>query len=192
MTSTSLSLLDRIRSNDPAAWDRLVALYGPLVLRWGRRAGLTEEDAADVFQEVFQATARKVGAFRRDRQGDTFRGWLYTITRNKVLDHLRRTKREPRGVGGTGIQMRMAQVPAPAAPDSSAAADPHGERLLLQRALARIRGDFKESTWRAFHRTVIDGVAPKDAAIELAMTAGAVRVAKSRVLQRLRAELGDV
>ena len=48
--------------------------------------GLREDDAADVFQEVFQSVAAHLSAFRRDRSGDTFRGWLRTITRNKVND----------------------------------------------------------------------------------------------------------
>src|SRR5262245_63501950 len=85
--STSLGLLDRVRADDPAAWDRLVALYAPLVLHWCRRFALPEQDAPDVFQEVFRAVTGHIRAFRKDRAGDTFRGWLRTITRNKVHDH---------------------------------------------------------------------------------------------------------
>ena len=53
---------------------------------WCRRCALTPEDTADVFQEVFRAVALHIADFRRDREGDTFRGWLRTITRNKVAD----------------------------------------------------------------------------------------------------------
>src|SRR4051794_38956050 len=80
--ATSPSLLLRVQGNQAAAWERLVELYAPLVYHWCRRARLGEEDTADVFQEVFRAVARTIGAFRRDRAGDTFRGWLRTITRN--------------------------------------------------------------------------------------------------------------
>jgi RNA polymerase sigma-70 factor (ECF subfamily) len=54
-----------------------------------------------------------------------------------------------------------------------------------------IRGEFSERTWQAFWRTAVEGRAAKDVGAELAMSPGAVRVAKSRVLHRLREELGD-
>src|SRR5438105_4437335 len=103
--STSLSLLQRVQGNQPRAWEQLVDLYAPLVYHWCRRAGLGSEDTADVFQEVFRAVAEHVAAFRRDRPGDTFRGWLRTITRNKLRDHFRRRQDQPRAHGGTDAQL---------------------------------------------------------------------------------------
>src|SRR5207249_1709645 len=100
-TSTSRSLLQRVQANEPAAWDRLVSLYGPLVCHWCRRMGLPAQEIADVFQEVFQAVAAHLNRFHRDRPADTFRGWLRTITKNKVRDHYRRRRHEPQAAGGT-------------------------------------------------------------------------------------------
>jgi RNA polymerase sigma-70 factor (ECF subfamily) len=185
-------LLDRARADDAAAWARLVALYAPLVLHWCRRAGLQDEDAADVFQEVFQSVATHLGSFRKERAGDTFRGWLRTITHSKVHDHFRRRSRQPGGVGGSAALAWLAQVPAPQpGDDDEAVAEGRAERRLFHRALERIAAEFEERTWQAFWRTAVEGRAPKDVAVELAMSPGAVRVAKSRVLQRLREELGD-
>src|SRR5262245_12114895 len=84
---TSLTLLERVRAADPEAWRRLVELYGPVVQRWCRRAGLQESDTADVMQEVFRSVAVRVSQFRREQARDSFRAWLWTITRNKVRDH---------------------------------------------------------------------------------------------------------
>ena len=98
---TSLSLLERARREDPEAWRRIVCLYGPLVLHWCRRAGLPEHDAQDVCQETFSAVARALPAFRRDRQSDSFRGWLRVITRNKLTDYQRRRPKVPDAVGGS-------------------------------------------------------------------------------------------
>src|SRR5688572_25302334 len=78
---TSLSLLQRARANDQQAWRQLVHLYGPLVHRWCRRAGLPEEDAADVFQETFRAVARELAAFRPARPTGSFRCWLRAVAR---------------------------------------------------------------------------------------------------------------
>jgi RNA polymerase sigma-70 factor (ECF subfamily) len=188
-TETSLGLLERARADDAAAWARLVALYAPLVFDWCRRSGLQQEDAADVFQEVFQAVASHLGGFRKERTGDTFRGWLRTITRSKVQDHFRRRAREPGGVGGSAAQAWLAQVPVP--PRDDEAAEGRAEQSLFRRALGLIAAEFEERTWQAFWRTAVEGRAAKDVAMELAMSPGGVRVAKSRVLQRLREQLGD-
>src|SRR5437016_9503517 len=87
---TSPSLLLRVQADDQAAWTRLVDLYAPLVYHWCRRAQLGPEDTADIFQETFRSVAKNIHDFRRDRAGDTFRGWLRTITQNKIRDHFRR------------------------------------------------------------------------------------------------------
>ncbi len=191
-SGTSRSLLDRVRADDAAAWDRLVHLYAPLVYHWCRRFDLQDQDTADVFQEVFQAVAAHVAGFRKDRPGDTFRGWLRTITRNKVRDHFRRLGREPGGAGGTEALRRLAEVPADDSGSCESAAGDPAEGSLLRRALDLIRAEFEERTWRAFWRTTVDGQTPTDVAAELGMSPGAVRVAKCRVLRRLREELGDV
>jgi len=184
-------LLARVQADEPDAWERLVSLYAPLVLHWCRCSGLQGPDAADVFQDVFRAVVVYVGGFRKEHAGDTFRGWLRRITQNKLRDHFRRLGRDVQGAGGSSAQERLAQLPAPAADDDLAPED-EGERALFARALDMIRGEFEEHTWSAFWRTAVDGRAAKDVADELTMSPGAVRVAKSRVLHRLREELGDL
>lgn len=191
-TSMSRSLLERVKRAEPEAWDRLVTLYAPLVFHWCRSWGLREQDAADIFQEVFQAVAVHIGGFRKERAGDTFRGWLRIITRNKIHDHFRRRGREPEGVGGSEAQAQLAELPAPEASESSSLAEENVERGLVARALELVRPEFAERTWQAFWRTAIEGRSAPEVAAELSMSAGAVRVAKSRVLQRLREELGDL
>jgi RNA polymerase sigma-70 factor, ECF subfamily len=191
-TATSRSLLDRIKAGDEAAWDRLVGLYAPLVFRWCRRWDLPEQEVADVLQDVFQAVATHIAGFRKDRAGDTFRGWLRTIARNKVRDHYRKLGREPGGEGGTDAQLRFAQLPTAGTPEEDLAAEDDSDRHLFGRALEAIRCEFEDRTWRAFWRTAVDGLAPRDVAPELGMTPGAVRVAKSRVLRRFREELGEL
>ena len=97
-SSTSVSLLKRVKDQNPEAWRRLVRLYGPVVFLWCRQAGLTVHDAADVIQDVWMAVARSIADFRRDRPNDSFRGWLRRITQYKIIDRWR--KREPSAMGG--------------------------------------------------------------------------------------------
>jgi RNA polymerase sigma-70 factor, ECF subfamily len=188
--ATSPSLLGRVLANEPAAWNRLVALYAPLVWHWCHSSGLQEQDQADVFQEVFQAVAGHLDQFHKLAQG-TFRGWLRTITRNKVADLFRRRNREPVGIGGSDAQNRLNQLAGPTLFDENSQAEQAAEQGLIHRALELIRPEFTERTWQAFWRTTVDEQAAVDVAQDLGMSPGAVRVAKCRVLQRLREALGD-
>jgi RNA polymerase sigma-70 factor, ECF subfamily len=189
--ATSLTLLQRAQARQPAAWERLVDLYAPLVLHWCRRAGLDDQDSADVFQEVFRSVAEHLAEFRRDRPGDTFRGWLRTITRNKVHDHFRRRQRQPAAAGGSDVQRQLLEVPDPVLEE----ADPSENALLtrqLHQALELIRPEVEERTWTAFWKVQMDGREPNEVAQELVITPAAVRKARYRVLERLREEMGDL
>jgi RNA polymerase sigma-70 factor (ECF subfamily) len=187
--ATSLSLLGRLKGNEPDAWERLILLYAPLVYHWCRRQKLPEQEIADVFQEVFQAVSLKICGFQKDRPGDTFRGWLRVITRNKVYDHFRRAGREPVGAGGNEAQEHLCRISE--SDDCDSIDDAKECNELLYRALENIRVEFTPRTWQAFWKVTVDGKSPAEVAQELAMQVGAIRVAKSRVLQRLRRELGE-
>jgi len=191
-STTPRSLLARLEAKDEAAWDRLVGLYAPLVVHWCRKYHLSEQDSADVVQNVFQAIATHISTFRKEKPGDTFRGWMRRITQNKVHDHYRRLGREPGGVGGTEAQIWFSQLPESDESEGGEPVQDEGELSLFARGLELIRTEFEERTWKAFWRTAIESQTTKDTASELGMTVGAVRVAKSRVLRRLREELGDL
>jgi RNA polymerase sigma-70 factor (ECF subfamily) len=188
--ATPLSLLERVRANDPEAWRRLVELYRPLVLFWCRRGGLRGPDAEDVAQEVFAGAATGLAGFRRDRPGDTFRGWLRGITRNQVLLHFRRAQGQPRAEGGSDAWQQLQGVADPLAgpADDEAAEVDH----LYRRALEQVRSEFGAPIWEAFWQTAIEGSSPAALADELGMTPAAIRQAKSRVLRRLKQELGEL
>lgn len=190
--ATSLSLLYRLKANEAAAWDRLVLLYAPLVYHWCRKLQLPDQDAADIFQDVFQSLAAKITTFRKEQPGDTFRGWLRTITHNKVYDHFRRQGREPQAAGGTEANIRFSQLESLEQTANDDDDEEQAYQQLVRRALEMIREDFTPRTWQAFWRVTVDGQRPVDIAEELKMRPGAVRVAKSRVLQRLRQELGEL
>jgi RNA polymerase sigma-70 factor (ECF subfamily) len=191
--STSRSLLAEAQQDDAAAWRRLVGLYAPLVGSWCRRWGVAEQDLVDVLQEVFAAVARNLTDFRKQTPDDTFRGWLATIARNKARDYRRQRAARPVAAGGTEAARRLVQAPDP----QTLADEPPGDDdpafgLVLQRAIEAIRGEFHERTWQAFWGAVVEGRATADVAADLAMQPGTVRVCKSRVLARLRRELGDL
>jgi RNA polymerase sigma-70 factor (ECF subfamily) len=188
--ATPLSLLERVRARDPEAWRRLVALYEPLVHFWCRRAGLRGPDVEDVAQEVFAGAAAGLENFRRELPGDTFRGWLRGITRNQILLLYRRTHGQPMAEGGSDAWRNLQNLSDPVSqPDAEEAAE---VSQVYRRALEQARGNFEERTWDAFWLTAIEGRSPVAVAERLGMTPGAIRQAKSRVLRRLKQEMGEL
>src|SRR5258708_5466339 len=129
-SGSSVTLLGRLRVNEADAWRRLVYLYGPLLRAWFGRWGLDGADADDVAQEVFQAMAAGLATFRRDRPGDTFRGWVYGVARIQALQYFRRAGRQPRATGGTEANLRLHDL---AAPDEAHPDDPPAELNALYR-----------------------------------------------------------
>ena len=185
--STSSSLLERVKARDPDAWGRLIDLYTPLIYAWCRQCGLQAEDAADIGQEVFSAVAANPEGFRRDVPGASFRGWLWTITRNKVRDYFRRQKGKAQGQGGTEFQQRLAQVPEHE-PESTATGPVPDNRIEL-RAVELARSGVEERTWQAFWLVTVDGQEPAVVAESLGITVQAVYGAIYRVRRRIRQEL---
>lgn len=189
---TSLTLIAEIRNHDQEAWRRLVVLYTPLLRQWCHRWGVRGEDTEDVLQEVFQAVAIGLKNFRREREGDTFRGWLRGIARNKVLDLFRQRKFQSRG--GTDFFRRSMQVPEPRSIPDADGPDPDEQVLLddlYRNALELVRCEFEERTWQAFWRAAVEGQAPAVIAGDLGVTAATIRQSKSRVLRRLKDMLGE-
>jgi RNA polymerase sigma-70 factor (ECF subfamily) len=185
-STISTGLLSGVRRHDGEAWRRLVKLYGPLVYRWCRESGLHPHNAEDVVQEVFCAILGGISTFRREKSGDTFRGWLRTVTINKVRDAARRLGHQPLVPGGIESADLLAAVPDPPSSRESSVANDLG---LLARALDSIRGDFSATTWQAFQRAALQGHSAREIGDDLSLTPQAVRQAKHRVLVRLREEL---
>src|SRR5262249_2512371 len=156
--------------------------------RWCQRWGASWEDAEEVAQEAFLAVSASLGNFSHQRPG-SFRAWVRAIARHKFLEPLRRQQGRPAAPGGSGALQRLQGLPDPAMTPEEEAEELSG---LYHRALNLIRSSFEERTWQAFWLTAVEGRDTAAVAAELQMSATAVRVAKSRVLARLRAEAGEL
>jgi len=186
----SSTILDGLRRQDRDAWDRMVKLFSPLVYEWCRRDfRLQPDDAKDIVQDVFIAVYSGLAGFHRDKPGDTFRGWVWTITRNKVYNWFRDNGKEPCALGGTTANQQLQQFPGQHPLEVEEPSGAGRDRGLVWRALESIRGDFTDTTWQAFWGMTIDSRSAADMAAELGITPDAVRQAKARVLRRLRQEL---
>ncbi len=190
-SSTSISLLERVKSGEESAWERMVNLYYPLVCRWCACKGLQPHDCVDVAQNVFVAVAKHIRRFRKETQHDSFRAWLRTISQSKLNDHWRRHEKQAPSLGGSEARRWLSEVPDVAAQESGEAANVDEEAVVVRAALESLSVEFEPRTWKAFWRVAVDGQPATQIAEELDMSSNAVYLAKSRVLRRLREELEE-
>lgn len=192
-SETRLSLLDRARLRDEQAWRDLVDLYSPLIVRWCQRSHVSADATADCIQEVFAAVSRALDTFHAPGTSGAFRGWLWTITRNKLRDAARRSARQISAAGGSSALAVLQQIPqASVEIPSDEPSQLQDIDALMLRATKQIEAGFAANTWQAFWRTAVDGIATDAVAQELNLSTASVRQARSRIMRRLRQQLGDI
>lgn len=188
--ATRASLLLRIRDpRDRMAWSEFVTLYAPLIHSYGLRRGLQDFDAADLTQDVLCRVAQSVEEFQYDPARGSFRGWLFTVTLNRVRKLAARQSRQANGTGDSEARLFLEQQP-----------DDREEEIwmrdyqwnLFRWAAERVRGEFREPTWQAFWQTAVLARDIDEVARELRLSSGAVYVARSRVTSRIRDEIQSV
>ncbi len=190
--ATRQSLLVRLKDpRDGQAWSEFVAIYAPLIDRLARSKGFQEADAADLAQEVFRAVAGAIDRYDPDPARGSFRGWLFRIARNLMINLLAARRIRPQATGDSDVRELLDRVPAP---DSAETAlfDAAYRRRLFHWAAEQVRGEFRDSTWKAFWLTAVEGREPGDAAAAAGISVGAVYIARSRVMARLRAVIEAV
>jgi RNA polymerase sigma factor (sigma-70 family) len=183
--STRASLLLRLRDpRDERAWAEFIQLYAPLVYGYARKQGLQDADAADLAQDVFRAVAAAIGRLDYDPGRGSFRNWLFTVVRRKLWNWQALQRMRPRGSGDTATHQLLEQCPAPEREEAEWEAE--WQRRLYDWACACVRREVTDATWQAFWRTAVDGQPVKQVAADLGISVGAVYIARSRVLARLK------
>jgi RNA polymerase sigma-70 factor (ECF subfamily) len=192
MSDTPVSLLERLRRRpDEASWQRLVALYTPLLRGWLRRHALHAQDAADLTQDVLVVVVRELPHFEHSGQLGAFRHWLRSILTNRLRDFWRAKRFRPVATGDSAFAGMLDQLQDPHSDLGRRWDEEHNEHV-ARHFLALIESEFQPTTWRAFQRVVLAGDKPAVVAQELGLSVNAVFIAKSRVLSRLREEMAGL
>jgi RNA polymerase sigma-70 factor (ECF subfamily) len=192
--TTRYSLLVRLENHqDERAWAEFMQVYEPIVLRLAQARGFQPADAADIAQEVFGNVAAAIQRWNRQSDRGPFRAWLFTIARNLMINALakRRSRRASIGTGDSQVQRAIENEPAPA-PEDTELFDQEYERELFQWAAGQVRDEFRDRSWQAFWRSAVMGEKVPEVAEDLKMSVGAVYIARSRVMTRLKQRIEDV
>jgi RNA polymerase sigma factor (sigma-70 family) len=188
MADTPISLLERLRLQpDSASWRRFVDLYAPLIRHWLRPHALQPTEVDDLVQDVLVVLVRELPQFRHDLRRGAFRRWLrgVVVNRLRVFWRDQRLRPVPQTAGSDDL---LGQLEDPQSSLSRLWDEEH-DRHVAQRLLELIAPEFEAATWQAFKLLVLEGRGTAEVAGELGISANAARIAKSRVLQRLRQEI---
>jgi len=185
---THPSLIGRLTGEQHEfAWAEFVSAYEPFLRRLVQRRGVAERHVPDVTQEVLVSIARSVEGWRDDGQPASFRRWLNRVARNVVLKFMSRLGRHIGGQGGSDLQELLDRVPDPRDEQTEAY-----EYELVVWAAEQVRGEFRETSWKAFWATLIDGRPVADVAAELGITPGSIYMSRSRIMARIRAKVREI
>lgn len=186
LPETRNTLLVQVRNPANAeAWKEFTAIYRPAIYRLARKKGMQDADAEDLAQRVLVSVSTAIQTWEKDERRGTFRAWLLCVARNAIINALTR-KPPDAAVGGSGEHFD----PTPDRPSAiDELIDDEHRRAVFRWAAAEVRPEFHESSWLAFQRTAVDGLAIEEAANELGISTGAVYAARSRVMRRLKAKV---
>ena len=187
MDETRLSLLFRAQTGEENAWKDLTELYRPLILGWLNRQGMPAGDLEDLSQDILLRVVKHLPTFQHSGHRGAFRCWLRTIVCSRTTDYWRAIDAGTQARGGSGATAALQQLADPDS-DLNRQWDEEHDRYVLSCLLDLVEEEFEPVTLQAFRRLALDGVSGAEAAQELGLSVGAVYVAKSRVLQRIREE----
>jgi RNA polymerase sigma-70 factor (ECF subfamily) len=190
LPTTRFTLLARLgEPANQAAWEEFVAVYEPAVYGFARKKGLQDADARDLCQDVLRAVSLAIERWAPDPARGSFRAWMFRIARNMLINFCASRRRQIRGTGDSSVQRALADLPA----GNGDAALYEGEyrRQLFVWAAGEVQGEFAASTWQAFWQTAIEGQETKAVAADLGISTGAVYIARSRVIARLRERIEE-
>lgn len=143
---TQPSLLVRIRDErDRESWSRFVELYAPAIYGFLQQQGLQDADAADLTQDVMASVAQAIKSFEYRPQRGRFRGWLFTVVKNRLRNFWRGEAKHPVAKGDTRAYQHLLEQPDEGS-DAAEKWDREYERRLFSYAADQVRPSVQEST----------------------------------------------
>ena len=92
--STRSSLINRLKEvNDDESWREFVMIYNDLIRRLALKAGLTDDEAQEVVQEVLISVVRNITSFHYNPNVCSFKRWLSNMVRWRAISQLRQRQR---------------------------------------------------------------------------------------------------
>ena len=189
---TRATLLDRMKNwNDQSSWQEFFDIYWKLIYGVARKAGLTDAEAQDVVQESMISVAKHMPTFKYNPAVGTFKAWLLTLTRWRIVDQLR--KRGPMvphhsSEGDTARTATVERIADPNSLDLDAIWEVDWKTTVLDATMARVKCRLDPKKFQIFDFYVNREWPPERVAQTFNVTVNQVYLVKNRVTEMLRDE----
>jgi RNA polymerase sigma-70 factor (ECF subfamily) len=194
---TRATLLVRLKDReDQESWQEFYDIYWRMIYGMALRSGLPEAEAQDILQETVIKVAEKMPGFNYDPKLGSFKGWLLKIARRRIIDALRKLRRErvhlvPGTDHGPGTAT-LERIPDPASLDFDAIWDQQWKEGLYEAALDRIRRRVPPKQFQLFDCYVRKQWPADKVAQVMGVSVSQVHMAKHRVSKILEREVHDL
>ena len=186
--NTRQTLICRVQDvHDEQAWAEFVQVYRRYIYAVIRSVNISEQDAEDLFQEVVM---KLFGSLPKQdlSQIKRFRSWLGTVTRNCVIDFIRKRTREAERFKATAKEDMLFPLQAISLADIDRALEREWRIELTNRALENITSLFSARAIRVFQLS-LKGVAVAEIAREVGLKENSIYGIRTRVKDRLTREV---
>jgi RNA polymerase sigma factor (sigma-70 family) len=180
LNKTDDSLLNACRSGDRRAWELLIRRYERMLFGIARRAGLSVEDAEDVFQTV---CVRLLDNLDRLSTDGHLQGWLILTARREAWEVARRRRRDAVPERGDRAMEGLEDV---ASEDALPAdlVEQWDEQQLVQRGLEELGARCRQLLTLLYHSE--PPLSYAEVADRLQVSVGAIGPTRARCLQQLK------
>ncbi len=197
LLETRSSLINRLKATiNGESWEVFFNTYWELIYSVARRKGLSEADSQDIVQETILKVHKSLDRFQYNRERGSFKGWLRTITRSRLVEHYKKQQRQP-----PTQQPRededdpLVNLADPQGPELDRIWSEEWSRSLIQRSLTFLKQQVSLKQYQIFKCHCIDEWTVKEVCDALNVNAAQVYMAKQRVgkifatkLERLKQE----
>lgn len=179
MERSDQELLKACKRGEESAWEALVLRYQRLLYAIPRRAGLDEDAAAEVFQEVFATLLEKLDAIE---QPERLQAWLVTTARRKTWRVITGRRRFAKDDGEAEGDDELNKLPdnTPLPDDTLVQLE---EQHKARSALAALDERCRNLLTRLFYTEEMPSYS--DIAAELGMPEGSIGPTRARCLRKL-------
>ena len=188
---TRATLLSRLKNcEDQASWQEFFNIYWRLIYQFARKAGLRDSEAQDVVQETMMSVFKQMPRFEYDPSVGTFKAWLLTLTRWRIVDQFR--KRGPASPHYSDEMERtdvIERIADERNSDWNTVWEVDWQKTILDAALSRVKLRLDPQKFQIFDFYVNHGWPPEKVAQTFNVAVNQVYLVKNRVTEMLRGEV---
>ncbi|MFO1486842.1 MAG: sigma-70 family RNA polymerase sigma factor [Verrucomicrobiota bacterium] len=191
---TRQSLLSRLKDwEDQESWKLFFDTYWKLIYTAATKAGLKDAEAQDVVQETVLSVLKSMPSFKYDPQKGSFKNWLMQLTNWRIIDHLRKNRREPRLAPDDSTELgelpAIERIPDPLSLKLEETWNREWEENLMEAAVERVKKRVDSKQFQAFDLHVCKQWPVAKVAKTLNISAARIYLVKHRINNLIKKEI---